>query len=380
MMVGFLLARSGVPVTVLEKHGDFLRDFRGDTIHPSTMEVMDQLGLAERVLALRHTKVATMHLDMGHGPMPVVDFTRLPSRFPYIVFVPQWDFLNLLAEEARKLPSFTLHMNAAVDDLIQEGDRVCGVRYQSPEGTREARADLVIAADGRGSVVRARADLPLVETAPPIDVLWFRISRLPSDPEDFTFRVGNGHMILLVNRFDYWQVAFVIPKGGDARVRAEGLGALQATIARLAPELGERVRELADWDRVKLLTVQSNRLTRWHRPGLLCIGDAAHAMSPVGGVGINLAIQDAVATANRLTTPLVEGRVSESDLAAIQRRRTLPTVLTQRVQALAQTRLTSRVLANRGLPAAVQLFPRWGVLRRLAARLVGFGIRPERVS
>jgi 2-polyprenyl-6-methoxyphenol hydroxylase-like FAD-dependent oxidoreductase len=380
MLLGYLLARRGVDVVVLEKHADFLRDFRGDTVHPSTMEIMEQLGLADRVLALRHTKATALHFQTDQGPLPLADFRRLRSRYRYLMLVPQWDLLNLLAEEAKRLPSFRLLMSAEAQSLIVEDGVVRGVRYRRAGGEDEVRALLTVAADGRHSVLRAQSGLPVRETSAPMDVLWFRIRRTAGDPEEFTIRLGGGSLIVLLNRFDYWQVGYVIPKGAIERVRAAGLEAFRDSIRRLAPELGDRVLEVASWDDVKLLTVQSNRLLRWHLPGFLCIGDAAHAMSPVGGVGINLAIQDAVAAANRLASPLASGRLKKADLEAVERRRRWPTRVIQRLQTVVQNNLAVPALQGAKLaPRALRLAPRLPLFRHLTGRLVGLGVHRERV-
>src|SRR5918998_5344451 len=320
-MLGLLLARKGVDVLVLEKHGDFLRDFRGDTIHPSTMEIMDEIGLADRLLLLPHTKASQLRFRTPRGAATLADFGHLKTRFPYLAFMPQWDFLDFVTDEAGRYPNFRLEMNAEVRELVEEGGVVQGVRYEAPDGIREVRAPLTVAADGRDSRVREQAGLEVIGTAPPIDVLWFRLSRRAGDPEEPIRYIGGGRFVVLINRGDYWQVGYVLPKGGDQRVRAAGLESFRRSIGEAVPELADRTGEIEDWGQVKLLSVQVNRLKRWYQPGLLCIGDAAHAMSPVGGVGINLAIQDAVATANILGPLLKRGPVDVEHLALVQKRR-----------------------------------------------------------
>ena len=335
VMLGYLLARRGVNVTVLEKHQDFFRDFRGDTVHPSTLDVLKELGLLEEFLELPHQKVESAGVVIGDSAFQVADFRHLPTHCKFIALMPQWDFLNFLLSHAKKFPSFQLLMQHQAVDLIKERRRVAGVVALNNGQKVEVRADLVIGCDGRHSVVRSAAGLKVIERGVPIDVLWFRISRMPGDPSDVLGNVNYGKVLILINRADYFQAGFIIRKGSFASVQARGLDAFRESIRQLAPWLGERVEELRDWEQVKMLTVQINRLKRWHRPGLLCIGDAAHAMSPAGGVGINLAIQDAVAAANLLAGPLLEGKVFESDLAAVERRRLFPTRVTQGVQLLA---------------------------------------------
>jgi 2-polyprenyl-6-methoxyphenol hydroxylase-like FAD-dependent oxidoreductase len=382
MMLGLLLARAGVDVVVLEKHADFLRDFRGDTIHPSTLEVMAELGLLDALLRLPHQEIGILYVKIGDTVLPVADFQHLPTRCRFIALMPQWDFLDFLAREAGGYPGFHLLMRAEVTDLIEEGGRVVGVRASTERGPVDIHADLVIGADGRHSVVRARAGLPIREFGAPIDVLWFRLSRTSDDPGTTLGRIDRGRILVMINRGDYWQCGFVIPKGTVETLRSRGIDAFRDTIARLAPALADSVHELRDWKSVSLLTVRIDRLTRWFRAGLLCIGDAAHAMSPVGGVGINLAIQDAVAAANILVSPLRERRVTANDLRAVQRRRMFPTRVTQRIQLIVQDRVIGRVLSGDGPvtpPWIVRLIARRSWLRRLPARLFGVGIRPEHV-
>jgi 2-polyprenyl-6-methoxyphenol hydroxylase-like FAD-dependent oxidoreductase len=383
MMLGFLLARAGVSVVVLEKHADFLRDFRGDTIHPSTMEVLGELGLLDEFLRLPHQEVRQLRGWVGDVELTVADFTHLPVRCPFIAFIPQWDFLDFLVRHAAQFPSFALRMQAEATDLIEESGRVAGVRATTAAGTLEIRADLVIGADGRHSVIRERAGLVVEDLGAPMDVLWFRLPKRPEDPMATMGRFDAGRIVVMLNRGDYWQLGYVIPKGSAAEIRVAGLDRFREGLATATPFLRDRVDELRTWDDVKLLTVSVDRLRRWYRPGLLCIGDAAHAMSPVGGVGINLAIQDAVAAANRLAAPLREGRVTLDDLEAVQRRRLLPTRVTQRLQVLVQRRLITRVLAAREsfrAPLVVRLLARFPGLSRIPARLVGTGIRPEHVE
>jgi 2-polyprenyl-6-methoxyphenol hydroxylase-like FAD-dependent oxidoreductase len=383
MMLGFLLARAGVDVVVLEKHADFLRDFRGDTIHPSTLEVMYELGLLEELLKLPHRRVERLGGIVGDTPIRIADFSHLPTHCKFVALMPQWDFLNFIAERGRRYPSFHLRMRAEVTDLVEEGGRIVGVRATTPDGPLTVRSTLVVCADGRGSVVRARAGLKVEDLGAPIDVLWMRLSRRPSDGAEALGRIAAGRMFVMIDRGDYWQCAYVIRKGAAEEIKAQGLDAFRAAIVSVAPLMHDRVQELQTWDDVKLLTVKIDRLAQWHRGGLLCIGDAAHAMSPVGGVGINLAIQDAVAAANRLAAPLRAGTLSEDDLAAVQRRRTFPTRVTQRLQVFIQDNVLSRVLASRETvspPWPVRLVSRCPMLQRIPARMVGLGIRPEHVQ
>ena len=382
MMAGFLLARAGVEVLVLEKHADFLRDFRGDTIHPSTLQVMDELGLLDEFLRLPHQKAEELIGQVGDTVLRIADFRHLPTKCKFIAFMPQWDFLDFLADHARRLPKFGLMMRAEAEELIEEGGRVVGLRARTAEGDLDIRADLVIGADGRRSTVRAKAGLVSRELGAPIDVLWFRIARRDSDPNETFGRFDTGSLMVLINRGDYWQCGYVIPKGGVDQLREVGLPVLQARIAKLLPFLADRVGALDAWDKVNLLTVAVNRLERWHRPGLLCIGDAAHAMSPVGGVGVNLAVQDAVATANILAGALRERRLTETDLALVQRRREFPARATQRMQIAIQNRVISPVLAaseKLSVPLPLRLAAAVPWLRRFPARLIGMGVRPEHV-
>jgi 2-polyprenyl-6-methoxyphenol hydroxylase-like FAD-dependent oxidoreductase len=382
MVLGFLLARAGVDVVVLEKHADFLRDFRGDTIHPSTLEVLHELGILEDFLNRPHQEARVLTGVVGDTAVPIADFARLPTRCKFIAFMPQWDFLDFIAEQASRYPSFHLHMQAEVTDLIEEEDRVVGVLVTTPDGPLEVRAVLTVGADGRHSTVRDRAGLQVEEIGAPMDVLWMRLSRQAGDPDQPLGRFDRGRIFIMLYRGDYWQCGFVIPKGGFDAIRERGLDAFQRDVAEIAPFMSDRVSELSDWDHVKLLTVVVDRLRRWSRPGLLCIGDAAHAMSPVGGVGINLAIQDAVATANLLTEPLRAGTVTPEDLEGVQRRRERPARLTQRLQVVVQNRVIRRVIASReriGVPWPLRLLQRFPFLRRIPARLIGMGFRPEHI-
>jgi len=382
MMLGVLLARAGVDVVVLEKHADFLRDFRGDTVHPSTLEVIGELGWLEDFLRRPHQEVREIGGFVGEERVTIGDFSRLPTRCRFLALMPQWDFLDFLADHGRAYPTFHLEMEAEAVDLVREGERVAGVMARTPRGELEVRADLTVAADGRHSILRERASLEVLDLAVPIDVLWMRLPRRATDPGEVLGYVRAGHVFVMLNREDYWQCAFVIRKGGYDELRARGLGALREELVGIAPFLHDRVGELADWDAVKLLTVRIDRLRRWFAPGLLCIGDSAHAMSPIGGVGINLAVQDAVAAANRLAAPLREGALSIRDLRAIQRRRELPTRVTQRLQSIIQDRVINRVLGGASvsrLPLPVRLLRDHPALRRFPARAVGLGLRPEHV-
>jgi 2-polyprenyl-6-methoxyphenol hydroxylase-like FAD-dependent oxidoreductase len=383
MMLGYLLARGGVKVSVLEKHADFLRDFRGDTIHPSTLEVMHELGLLEEFLRLPHQEVYELNAQVGQMQLTVADFRYLPTRCRFIALMPQWDFLNFLADQAGGYPGFDLRMEAEVSGLIEESGRVTGIQAKTPNGTVEVRADLIVGADGRSSIVRDKAGLKVKDLGAPIDVLWFRISRSPEDPVATMGRFDKGRIFITLNRGEYWQCGYVIPKGQFEEMRRQEFEMFRAEIIKLAPYTRDRVRELRGWDDVKLLTVRVDRLLEWFRPGLLCIGDAAHAMSPVGGVGINLAIQDAVAAANVLFKPLREGQITIDHLRRIQQRRELPTRVTQRLQVIVQRRIIARVLGETGPlkpPLAVRLLARVPWLRRIPARIVGYGIRPEHVT
>jgi 2-polyprenyl-6-methoxyphenol hydroxylase-like FAD-dependent oxidoreductase len=382
MVLGLLLARAGIDVVVLEKHADFLRDFRGDTIHPSTLEVMDELGLLDDLLKLPHNKVSRLGVQVGDTSINFADFTWLPPRYAFIALMPQWDFLDFLADEARKYPNFKLIMQANVTDLVEERGRVIGVRGTTPEGPLEVRAKLTVGCDGRKSTVRAKAGLEVEDIGAPIDVFWMRVSRRPDDPPSGG-RLSAGSFFAMLDRGDYFQLAYVIPKDTAEKIKAQGLPAFREIVAKAIPFLADRVEELKTWDDVKLLTVAIDRLRTWYRPGLLCIGDAAHAMSPIGGVGINLAIQDAVAAANILWKPLKDGTLTTFDLAKVQHRRTFPTRVTQRLQVLAQNRIVQPVLSTSQplqAPWAVGLFNKLPILQRIPARIVGVGVRPEHVK
>ncbi len=383
MMLGFLLARAGVDVVVLEKHADFLRDFRGDTIHPSTLELMHELGLLEEFLRRPHTELSRLEGQIGDTRLTIGDFTHLPTKCKFIAFMPQWEFLNFLAEQGRRYPAFHLRMETEVTGLIMEGGRVAGVEARAPEGPLRIEADLVVGADGRGSTVRQQAGLQIIDLGAPMDALWMQVSRAPTDPGQTLGRIAAGQILVLIDRGDYWQCAYVIAKGKFDEIRGRGLPALRDAIAGIAPFLRDRLAELRDWDQVKLLTVKVDRLRQWHRPGLLCIGDAAHAMSPIGGVGINLAVQDAVAAANILALPLRNGPPTPAQLNAVQRRREFPTRVTQGGQLFLQNRVIRNVLSSTqrqiSLPLPLRLLRRWPWLQRIPAYLVGIGVRPEHI-
>ncbi|CAH1089964.1 FAD-dependent oxidoreductase [Candidatus Nitrotoga sp. 1052] len=383
MMLGLLLARAGVEVLVLEKHADFLRDFRGDTIHPSTLEVMHELGLLKDLLKLPHQKAPQINGQFGNLKLTIADFTHLKTQCRFIAFMPQWDFLNFLADRAARYPTFSLRMHSEVTGLIEEAGHVVGVQVMSPDGPLTVRASLVVGADGRHSVVRAHAGLQVEDLGAPMDVLWFRLSRRPDDSEYPIGRFDAGRIFIMLSRGDYWQCGFVIPKGSHTQIRERGLSAFRSDLVQLAPFMADRVDELQDWEEIKLLTVQVNRLRQWYRPGLLCLGDAAHAMSPVAGVGINLAIQDAIAAANLLAAPLRANKLTTEDLRRVQQRREWPTRMTQRMQLFIQNRVISRVLHGEGQlspPIFIRLLARSPFLRWIPARLIGIGFRPEHVN
>ena len=383
MMLGLLLARAGIEVLVLEKHSDFLRDFRGDTIHPSTLEVMHELGILERLLALPHQKTPVLRAQFGDLSLAIADFSHLPTRCKFIAMMPQWDFLNLLVSEGKRYPGFHLRMEAEATALIEDTGRVVGLRATTSTGPLEVRTDLVVAADGRNSVLRKAAALGIEQLGAPMDVLWFRLRREPGDTEETMGRFGTGHIFVMINRGDYWQCGFVIRKGSIEEVHARGLEAFRAAVAKAAPFAAGRVQELRDWEDIKLLTVAVDRMPRWYRGGLIFIGDAAHAMSPIGGVGINLAIQDAVAAANILAEPLRDNRLETAHLEAVQRRREWPTRVTQRMQIVVQDRVVTRALDDAEAfepPLLIRLMARFPLLRRIPARLFGMGVRPEHVQ
>jgi 2-polyprenyl-6-methoxyphenol hydroxylase-like FAD-dependent oxidoreductase len=382
IMAGYLLARAGVPVIVLEKHADFFRDFRGDTIHPSTLELMYELGLLDEFLKQPHQEVRELRAVVNGRTVPVADFRKLPTRCKFIAFMPQWDFLNFLSTQAKKFPSFQLRMQHEVVDLLFDRQRVTGVRANTPRNELEIRADLIIGADGRHSIIQERAGLERQEFGVPIDVLWMRISKKQDDPQQSLGFFQQGKLLVLLDRGDYWQAGFVIPKGGFDEIKARGLQQLQSDIVSFAGFLRDRIAELDDWSKIKLLTVQINRLRDWCRAGLLCIGDSAHAMSPAGGVGINLAIQDAVATANLLGDKLRTGPVSVDDLRKVQARRECPTWLIQAMQVFIHRRVVTGQTSHRkeSLPMVFRLLTWFPVLRQIPARFIGIGPRPEHVD
>jgi 2-polyprenyl-6-methoxyphenol hydroxylase-like FAD-dependent oxidoreductase len=384
MMLGFLLARAGIEVAVLEKHADFLRDFRGDTVHPSTLEVLYELGLLEGLLKRKHQEVRQLSGYIGPYQVAIADLSHLPTHCKFVALMPQWDFLNFMAESAERYPGFHLMMESEAFDLIEDGGKIRGLRAKTKRGEIEIRADLTVAADGRHSLMRKRAGLEVMQLSAPIDVLWMRLSRKAGDPGQVLGRIDAGKFLVMLDRDEYWQCAYLIPKGGLDELREKGLASFRDNIVGIAPFLADRVNELKDWDDIKLLSVAVDRLRRWYRPGLLCIGDAAHAMSPIGGVGINLAIQDAVATANILAEPLSRNSVTERHLENIQRRRMFPTRATQGLQILLQDRVIIPTLKSttkiQSLPLPLRLFRQMPVLRRIPARIIGIGFRPEHVA
>lgn len=384
MMLGYLLGRAGIEVVVLEKHADFFRDFRGDTVHPSTLQVMDELGLIDGFLKLPHQRLQKMDGLFGGTPVRIADLSRLHTKYPFIAFMPQWDFLNFLREAGRRFTSLKVMMSTEAVDLIRRGETVAGVRARTPEGIIDIEADLTIACDGRHSTVRERAGLAVEEIGAPMDVLWFRAGRRPDETENVFARVEPGKMMITFDRGDYWQCAYVIAKGQFDAVKARGLPALLDDVVRMAPILKSGIADVKSFDDIKLLTVAINRMTRWTRPGLLLIGDAAHAMSPVGGVGVNLAVQDAVATANLLADKLQHGCPSENELDAVRRRREFPVKMTQRMQVVVHNNIISGALLGSDRPLKVPLIVRlitalpW--LQGIPARLLALGVRPEHVQ
>jgi 2-polyprenyl-6-methoxyphenol hydroxylase-like FAD-dependent oxidoreductase len=382
MMLGFLLARAGVHVVVLEKHADFFRDFRGDTVHPSTLELMYELGLIDEFLKLPHQEVETLSAQIGAEHVQMVDFRHLPTHCKFVALMPQWDFLNFLAEHGKHYKTFDLRMQAEATELIEENGRIVGLNATTSNGALTIRANLVVGCDGRHSVVREKAGLKSDDYGAPMDVLWFRVSQNDGDSADTFGHIEAGRLMVMFDRGDYWQCAYVIPKGGIERVKSKGLEAFRGRVVEMSPFLSDRIGELKTWDDVKLLSVTVDRLRKWWRPGLICIGDAAHAMSPIGGVGINMAVQDAIAAANRLAGSLRAGRVTDEDLQAIEERRTLPMRFTQWLQLTIQRRVISRVLKAQERPKPApffKLFNSFPVLRRIPAQLIGIGIRPEHV-
>ncbi|MCC8939065.1 FAD-dependent oxidoreductase [Bradyrhizobium sp. Arg68] len=381
MMLGYLLGRAGVDVVVLEKHADFFRDFRGDTVHPSTLQVMDELGLIDGFLKLPHQRIHKMDGIFGGQSVRVADLSRLKVKYPFIAMMPQWDFLNFLRESGKRFVSLKVLMNTEATDLLRRGDTIAGVRATTPDGPIEIAADLTVACDGRHSTVRERAGLAVEDIGVPMDVLWFRVPRRPDETENLFARVERGKMMVTFDRGDYWQCAYVIPKGQYEAVKARGLPALINDILQLAPILKAGMADVKSFDDFKLLTVAINRLTRWTRAGLLCIGDAAHAMSPIGGVGVNLAVQDAVATANILAAKLAAGCPSEDELDAVRRRREFPVRATQRIQVVAQNNIITAALkpGDQPMPWALRLITAVPWLQGLTARALGLGVRPEHV-
>ena len=383
MMCGFLLARAGIDVVVLEKHADFLRDFRGDTVHPSTLELMYELGVLEDFLRRPHQELSQIGAQVDDFVVTVGDFSHLPTHCKFVGLMPQWEFLNFIAEKAKIYPGFQLRMETEVSDLLIENGKVAGVQARSQNGALHVRAGLTIGADGRRSIVREKAGLEVLDLGAPIDILWMRVSRDPSDPNQTLGRFRAGKILVTLDRGEYWQCAYVIPKGGLDAIRQRGLASFRDEIASVAPFLRERLSELKDWNDVKLLSVAVDRLRQWSRRGLLCIGDSAHAMSPIGGVGINLAIQDAVAAANILAGPLARDTVTDERLRDVQRRREFPTRVTQGFQVFAHKRFIGPAMRNTrplpDLPWPLQLLQMFPILRRIPARLVGLGVRPEHV-
>ncbi|MGB8532078.1 MAG: FAD-dependent oxidoreductase [Pseudolabrys sp.] len=379
-MLGFLLARAGVSVIVIEKHADFLRDFRGDTVHPSTLEMMYELGLLDEFLKLPHSVVKQISLQIGKDRVIVGHFEHLPVHCKFIALMPQWDFLNFIADRGRRYQTFDLRMQTEAIDLIEENGRIDGVRAKSPEGELEIRAELIVGCDSRHSTIRTKAGLKSDDYGAPMDVMWFRLSHWPGDSEETVGHIESGRMMVMLNRNDYWQCAYVIPKGTAEEVRSAGLDKFRQVIADMSPFVRDRLGEIESWDQVKLLTVAVDRLRRWFRPGLLCIGDAAHAMSPIGGVGINLAVQDAVAAANILAQPLRHGTMTIETLESVQRRREFPTRFTQRLQLVLQNNIIGPALEGRRPEAPFFMkMLQWPLLRRIPGRLLALGIRPEHI-
>jgi len=382
LMLGYLLARSGVDVVVIEKHGDFLRDFRGDTIHPSTMEVMQELGLIDELLKLPHTRAPKLSAEMAGRTITIADFSRLPVKNRFIAFMPQWDFLNFLAAQAQGYPNFRLIMNAKVTELLEEGNRISGLVAETTEGNLPIHSRLVIGADGRNSVVREKAELIVESFGIPSEVVWMKLSKQPGDPDEVMGHAGPRQGFVLIDRGDYWQCGYVIRKGTLAEIREKGIETFRQMVIDVSPLPADRIQEIRTFDDTSLLTVRIDRLKQWWRPGLICIGDAAHAMSPIGGVGVNLAIQDAVAAANILAAPLGENRLSDADLAAVEKRRSFPTKATQKLQLMMRSRRRADQAdeqRRKGPPAFIRGIARWPVLAHLSGRLIGLGFRMEHV-
>lgn len=383
VMLGLLLARSGVRVAVLEKHADFFRDFRGDTIHPSTLELMHELGVVDEFLKLPHQKTPTIDVNFDDFQATVADFTHLPTHCKFVALMPQWDFLNFMAEFGKRYRTFDLRMQTEATGVIERDGRVVGVKAKTAGGEIEIEADLVVAADGRHSTIREVTGFDVEELGAPMDVLWFRMPHEAADPDKTTFYFRAGHVVILLDRGDYWQIAYIIPKGGLDAIKAQGMDAFHAELTRIAPFFAGRTAQLKSWDDIKLLSVQVDRLQKWHKPGLLLIGDAAHAMSPIGGVGVNLAVQDGVAAANILARPMKEGTLTEETLAAVQARREFPVKVTQKMQVAIQNMVIKPLLkstARLAPPLPIRLAARFPLLRRLPARLIGVGVRPEHIE
>jgi 2-polyprenyl-6-methoxyphenol hydroxylase-like FAD-dependent oxidoreductase len=383
MMLGVLLARAGVDVTVVEKHADFLRDFRGDTIHPSTLQVIEELGLIDEFLALPHTRAEKLSAEMGGRTITIADFSKLPVKNRFIAFMPQWDFLNFLAGQASRYPNFRLIMQAEVTEISENGGKVSGLSVRTPERGIEIEADLVVGADGRNSIVRAKASLAVESFGTPSEVVWMKLSKRPGDPNEVMGHAGPRQGFVLIDRGDYWQCGFVIRKTTFADMREQGIMTFRKMVAEVSPLPADRVEELRSFDDTSLLTVRIDRLTRWWRPGLICIGDAAHAMSPIGGVGVNLAIQDAVAAANILAAPLLQGRLCDADLAAVEKRRSFPTRATQKMQLMMRSgrrKDEGDEQKRKGPPGFIRGIARWPILAHLAGRLMGMGFRMEHVK
>ncbi|MFD1746469.1 FAD-dependent oxidoreductase [Rhizobium helianthi] len=383
MMLGLLLARAGVDVTVVEKHADFLRDFRGDTIHPSTLEVIHELGLEEKFLQLPHTRAAKLSAEMGGRTITMADFSRLPVRNRFIAFMPQWDFLDFLSREASRYPNFRLLMSARVTDVLEENGRVCGLHLETEQGSLTLHATLVVAADGRNSIVREKGGLQVMSFGNPSEVVWMKLSKQPGDPSETMGHAGPRQGFVLIDRGDYWQCGFIVRRGSFADLRAGELESFRNLVRQVSPLPPERMGEIQSWDDVSLLQVRIDRLEKWWKPGLLAIGDAAHAMSPIGGVGVNLAIQDAVAAGNILARPLKAGRLTDADLAAVERRRLFPTKATQKLQLMMRSSRRQDQKSDekrKGPPAFIRGIARFPLLAHLAGRLIGIGFRMEHVA